>query len=341
MTIQPYPLFVHSANAGQPERTDYLSDLSPRDKPWDERRSDADGVSSHLVSPGTERPLFKLGKRVEACAPSLFFSLAPDLDTGEARFKLKNAYFCRVRHCPVCQWRRSLMWKARFLQALPTVSQDNPKGSWVLMTLTVKNCPVGELRQTLASMNKGWNLFANKRRAEWNGVAGWIRSTEITRGKDGSAHPHFHVLLFVRPNYFTKNYVKHEQWRDLWQKSMKLDYAPVIDVRRVKARPDQVEQHGDLAAAHVAAAEVLKYAVKTSDMLADRDWFLELVRQTHRTRAIASGGALKDVLRQEQETEQDLLLQDESESEDETEAEAPVLRFDYSQPVKRYKRTEA
>ncbi|WP_170869787.1 protein rep, partial [Shigella sonnei] len=27
------------------------------------------------------------------------------------RLRLREAHFCRVRHCPVCQWRRSLMWQ--------------------------------------------------------------------------------------------------------------------------------------------------------------------------------------------------------------------------------------
>jgi hypothetical protein len=29
---------------------------------------------------------------------------------------LSASRFCRVRTCPVCQWRRSLMWKAKAYQ---------------------------------------------------------------------------------------------------------------------------------------------------------------------------------------------------------------------------------
>ncbi|MDI5829544.1 hypothetical protein MJN51_34485, partial [Salmonella enterica subsp. enterica serovar Kentucky] len=42
-----------------------------------------------------------------------------------------------------------------------------------------------------------------------------------------------------------------------------------------------------------------------ADMVADPEWFLELTRQTHKRRFVATGGALKDVLKLEQETDQD------------------------------------
>ncbi|MDI5829362.1 protein rep, partial [Salmonella enterica subsp. enterica serovar Kentucky] len=42
-------------------------------------------------------------------------------------------------------------------------------------------------------------------------------------------------------------------------------------------------------------AETLKYSTKPADMVADPEWFLELTRQTHKRRFVATGGALKDV----------------------------------------------
>ncbi|MDI8083623.1 protein rep, partial [Salmonella enterica subsp. enterica serovar Kentucky] len=47
---------------------------------------------------------------------------------------------------------------------------------------------------------------------------------------------------------------------------------------------------------------------KPADMVADPEWFLELTRQTHKRRFVATGGALKDVLKLEQETDQDMYL---------------------------------
>ncbi|BEC72757.1 hypothetical protein VEE57_44730 (plasmid) [Escherichia coli] len=59
-----------------------------------------------------------------------------------------------------------------------------------------------------------------------------------------------------------------------------------------------------------SVAETLKYSTKPADMVADPDWFLELTRLTHKRRFVASGGALKDVLKLEQETDQDMVFGD-------------------------------
>lgn len=313
---------------------EYLSESSPKDRPWDQHRSEADGVGDHLTSPGTERWIWKQGKRVEECSPSLGFALAADLDTGEARFKLAQAKFCRVRYCPVCQWRRSLMWVARFHQALPEVLAKQPNGDWVFLTLTAKNCAVEDLREQIKAMNAAWQRLL--KRKEFAGVSGWIRTLEITRGEDGSAHPHFHVLLLVRPSYWGKDYVKHDDWREAWKGAMRLDYLPIVNVKKVRAKKADIERLGSKRGAlAAAAAEVLKYTVKPGDMLADRDWFLEVVRQTFRVRAIAAGGLLKDAIRAQDESQQDLLLGDEDAP---PEPEAPLLKFDYAPEVKRYRR---
>ncbi|MCZ6127844.1 protein rep, partial [Escherichia coli] len=47
----------------------------------------------------------------------------------------------------------------------------------------------------------------------------------------------------------------------------------------------------------------MKYSTKTADMVADTEWFLELTRQTHNRRYVATVGALKDVLKLDQETD--------------------------------------
>jgi hypothetical protein len=52
--------------------------------------------------------------------------------------------------------------------------------------------------------------------------------------------------------------------------------------------------------------EILKYQVKESDLVADREWFLELTRQLHKTRAIAVGGILRHYMQELKEKNQNL-----------------------------------
>ncbi|WP_181880031.1 protein rep, partial [Escherichia coli] len=63
----------------------------------------------------------RYAERMASCSGLLRFGWSTLMETGEARLRLRSAQFCRVRHCPVCQWRRTLMWQARFYQALPKI----------------------------------------------------------------------------------------------------------------------------------------------------------------------------------------------------------------------------
>jgi hypothetical protein len=299
----------------------YLSECSPRDRPWDNHRGDADEVARIY---GTEQEFHGLAGRVSLCSYSLGFGWAPAKDDPEAlTLKLREARFCRVRHCPICQWRRTLMWLARFLEALPKVVEKHPTARFVFLTLTRKNVEIGELRATLREMNDAWHRLV--KRKDFKVVLGWIRTTELTRGENASAHPHFHVLLMVPSNYFTKNYIKQADWVRMWREGLRADYDPIVDVRAVK---------GEVGDVVPAARETLKYSVKPADMKADPGWFLEMTRQLRKLRFIASGGLLKDVLRPEEETAEDLLLLGEGESAD----EEPDVFFDWKRPEKRYKR---
>jgi len=199
------------------------------------------------------------------------------------------------------------MWQARFYQALPKIVADYPSSRWLFLTLTVRNCAIGELGDTLTAMNGAFKRL--EKRKELSPLQGWIRATEVTRGKDGSAHPHFHCLLMVPPSWFTRDYVKQSRWVELWRDCLRVNYEPNIDIRAVKTKTGE-------AVANVAeqlqsaVAETLKYSVKPEDMADDPEWFLELTRQLHKRRFISTGGALKNVLQLDRETNEDLVIAD-------------------------------
>ncbi|EEN1989315.1 TPA: protein rep [Escherichia coli] len=286
-----------------------LADYSPADKTWDEHRSISDDVGGiYLRAAGFER----YGERVEGCSGILRFGWSTNEETGETRLRLRDARFCRVRHCPICQWRRSLMWQARFYQSLPKIVAEYPDARWLFLTLTVRNCPITELGDTLTVMNAAFQRL--KDRKEFRGVLGWVRTTEVTRGKDGSAHPHFHTLLMVSPSMLSGDgYVKHARWVELWRDCLRAEYDPNVDIRVVKSRKPK---DGESLPCSVVdqlrgvVVETLKYSTKPADMLVDPEWFLELTRQVHKRRFVATGGVLKDVLQLERETNEDLIMAD-------------------------------
>lgn len=268
-----------------------LATLSPKDKVWDNHRTQTDKVAQiYAQNPQFER----LGQRMGDCASLLLFSL-------ENGLTLKSAPFCRVRNCPTCQWRKSLRWKARMYEVYEQIKPQYPTHRWLFLTLTVENCHIGDLRQTLKSMNNAWKKLT--KRKEFAPVEGWIRTTEVTRDKQNPnthAHPHFHCILMVKPSYFGKSYVKQMDWVRAWGDCMGVQYLPNVDIRTVKPKG------GDDTALKSAIAETLKYAVKSSDMIGDgsqsaQNWFYQYTEQVHKMRFVATGGALKNALKPDDE----------------------------------------
>ena len=287
-----------------------LANLSPSDKPWDIHKSESTTVARIYAGSWAH---IKKAERMLLCSGVLEFGEIADEETGGVRFRLLKARFCRVRYCPICQWRRSLLWRAKFYQALPGIVSANPTARFVFLTLTVENCRIEALRETLQNMSKAWNRF--KLRKEFSAVMGWVRTTEVTREKDdpkrgfkarlGYCHPHFHVLLMVPSSYFARDYIAQKQWAQAWQGSLRVEYEPRVDVRAVRRKtgtdPEKTVPHDGLV-------ETLKYSVKPSDMTEAPEWFLALTEQTHRLRFIATGGLFKDVLKPEEKiTEEEMI----------------------------------
>ncbi|MBM0974456.1 protein rep, partial [Escherichia coli] len=160
--------------------------------------------------------------------------------------------------------------------------------------LTVRNCEIGELGTVLTAMNAAFKRM--EKRKELSPVQGWIRATEVTRGKDGSAHPHFHCLLMVQPSWFKgKNYVKHERWVEIWRDCLRMNYEVDIDIRAVKNKTG-AEVLKDAEKPQSAVAETLKYSGQPEDIANYPQLFLEITRQLYKHRFISTDGALKDVL---------------------------------------------
>ena len=295
--------------------TPALSDLSPKDKPWDKHRGFADRVEGLYA--GSEFHL--LGDRIHYCSDLLQFGLSGEGNCP--KLKLRAARFCRVRHCPVCQWRRSLMWKAKAYKVLPKIVADYPKYRWLFLTLTQKNVAIGELKEALVSMNRAFQRLSQLKAFP---ATGWLRSTEVTRGKDGSAHPHFHCLLMVPSSYFSgRDYLKQSDWVVMWRKALRLDYNPVLDVQAVKQGKQPME----------LIPELLKYCTKESDLVSDREWFLELTRQMHKMKCVTTGGVLKTYLKELENEPDDLIGEtDAPESEDEG-----ILYFGWKRREKKYR----
>lgn len=293
---------------------------------WDEHKANTDYLSN-LYS--YNKKFSRYAERTKTCSEFLVYANRLDLKNGELVKKLTNANFCRVRLCPVCQWRRSLMWQARFYDAIPKIMEQYKGYRFLFLTLTVKNCKIDELSKTLVWMNKAFRKMLKYKNLDvWQG---WLKSTEVTRNaKDNTAHPHFHVLVMVKSSYFKKGYIKQYEFVEMWQKALKIDYLPNVDIRTVKNKHNKED---DLT---TAVQELLKYSVKESDLLADPEFLYILTEEIFKKRFISSGGILKNILKENNETDEDFLTNEELNEIDDLENEEDSIIFKFNRNFNKY-----
>jgi hypothetical protein len=185
-------------------------------------------------------------------------------------------------------------------------------------------------------MSKAWIRLTKRKKFP---ATGWIKSVEVTRGKDDTAHPHFHCLLMVLPSYFSgKTYLSQKEWVNLWQDCLKIEYEPVVDVRAIKGK------NGTNHPEPEALCEVLKYTVKPDDLIGkneqeisdkDREWLVTLTAQLYKTRAVATGGIFKEYFASLEEEPEDLIHVNEDNQDDEGVAIANI-NFDWNERSKHY-----
>ena len=231
-------------------------------------------------------------EKIKQCGNYLEFALKENQITKENKKKLAGANFCKNRFCPMCSWRRIRNITGQLKDAF-SVIQEKQKIATLFLTLTVSNPDVKDLKSTIAKMNKSFNEMT-RTKAFNNAVLGYFKSIEILGDKTpkGQAHPHFHILLVVKESYFKKSdYLNKAQWTEMWRKALKVDYTPVVDVRRIKSKN---ENFSDIDSAII---ETVKYSVKHSDLVKrTNEDFYYLYTQTKNLRFISAGGILKEHL---------------------------------------------
>lgn len=306
----------------------FLSDLSPSDRPWDTHKAEGEEMQKLLA--GVEGDdIEKIRERMAECGEWLIFNHTTPDARGKT-FKLREAHFCRVRTCPFCQWRRSLLYTARMLEAMPKIIESAPTMRFIHLTLTVRNVGIADLRDAIGELNRAWHRMTMRKPVRQI-LKGFVKSLEVTRGADGSAHPHIHALLLVPEFYFKikRYYIKHESWVKLWKEALRLDYSPSVSVQACR----QGQGYEKII------REVVKYSTKPQDLLQDTEWLVSYIRQVRSLRFFSTGGIVKDVLGELEQEREDLICVGEDQAQDDANVLAQSW-FDWNREVARYQHKE-
>lgn len=229
-------------------------------------------------------------EHIQVCGSMLQFLKERNLVSEEIRRRLVKGNFCKYRFCPMCQWRMARKVCREVLGRLRTINEAHNGVALLFLTLTIKNEPITELKSTVKHLSQAFQRLQQSKQYK-DVVYGSIRAIEFLgdNTEQGECHPHFHCLLVVPKSYFTSRYyINFEEWTNLWQRSLRVDYRPIINVQRVKPKEK-------MSAIVAAALEVVKYSVTSSDLekLTKED-FQELDRQTRNIRQYNYSGELKD-----------------------------------------------
>lgn len=255
----------------------------------------------------TDSRLFDL----EHCADTLLFA-----ENAEGKKKLKSANFCRLRLCPMCQWRRSLKMFGQVQTITDKILERDKSTRFLFATFTVKNVDAENLETCINILNNKFlylvsrnKTFAPAKKLKQN-LLGYLKAVEVTYNtKDKTYHPHLHVIFAVKSTFFKnkQNYMTKKEWIELWQQALGVDYKPQTDIRAIKTNTGK------------AIAEVAKYPVKTAPILSlPDDEAVEVLKtltlSLNKKRFVSYGGIFKTVKQElklaDIETDKDLVNTD-------------------------------
>ncbi len=225
----------------------------------------------------TSSLLHDYGQKLYACGSFLGFSW----DADASRVTLSRSNFCRVRFCPMCQWRRSRKLAVELSDLWASLLSDG--FDFLHVVLTVRNVTGDELSPVIDRMQKAYrNMMHAPELVAWKGA---MRFLEVTYSeKSGTYHPHFHSLVVVRKSYYhSRHYVSTDLLRSLWQRFLSEDYLPQVYISKADSR---------------AINEVAKYCVKPfelelSDWKTERTVYETLYSALHSRRLFQTFGAVR------------------------------------------------
>ncbi|WP_194472527.1 protein rep [Streptococcus suis] len=173
---------------------------------------------------------------------------------------------CQDRFCARCQ-RRKAIRDGKCIMAVATGMVHLHNSRIIFMTLTIPS--MADLKSGIADLNEGYRRLMQYEDIT-NVVQGSIAKLEATHNrKTGLFHPHLHVMLFVRPDYFDlrkSHYISTEKLLELWRRACQDDSITQVHLQAVKRDTNSIM---------AAVAELAKYVAKSADYTASDEVFLK------------------------------------------------------------------
>lgn len=269
---------------------------------WSEKKLEAEALAKRMMRYPSLRAR---AARMMQCGDIVLMQYCPKCHKEHAY----SGNLCRDRLCPVCGWRLSLSRYSQMLATLDLLAdsmyENDVKCS--MLTLTLRNCTIDKLHDTLVAMSNAWRLMA-KQKYFREAVYAWARSIEITyNARQRTYHPHMHILLFGYGGSLADDTQFTVMAISAWKRALGLDYDPIYNHKTAYTKEEQrkalacVEGQDVLSwreqasvAARSAAIEVSKYIMGDKmGLRIPQAHILEFAEAVKGVRMVGYGGAIK------------------------------------------------
>lgn len=278
----------------------------------DLNRKAGDYLLKHLSIPSI--------KRFDSCHNWMRFLTTEKLD----KRRLERTDACGNRFCPICTWKTARK-DAIKLSVISEAIAVKEKFEFIFLTLTSPNVTGENLRSEIDKFNKAIKaLFRRKNVASV--IQGYVRKLEVTTDQEkyitddmyfgnkklhiksrkeyydkrglavGDAnpnyntyHPHVHIILTVKPDYFKNGYIAQSEWLEMWRNCMKDERITQVDVRKVRKGAKSIED---------AIKEVAKYTAKSNDLYHSERVFDTFYTSLKGRQLLVYSGIFKDYAKQ-------------------------------------------
>ena len=231
-----------------------------------------------------DHPTANLASRVAAnlnsCANFLVFNNYYTVD----QTKLVKAFTCKQHLvCPFCAARRAARSMAAYSAKIEHVMASNSTLKPAMLTLTVKNG--SDLQERFKHLKKSLSRLIERRKdfikkawgkTEFRKIDGALYSIEFTHSEEHGWHPHVHMIVLLTDFIDVKKL--SAEWESITGDSK------IVDIRLIKNKKINSEKiiQNDLSS---GLSEVLKYALKFSDLEDPKVWEAYLTLRTKRLMA--------------------------------------------------------
>lgn len=215
-------------------------------------------------------------QRLEKCCELLKFNVCHN-----GYLLLKDFQCCRVRGCPICEWRRFGSIARQVYKAAQEIIDFYPAHRYMSISLPLPPSKASNLPEALNNLHLSYRRL--KQLKVWI-PDGCLTFIDVSFWNDVSLLK-LNCLCLMPSHYFGKEYISRKKWNEVWSQSLRLDTPSDVEVHNLgKLSIKDVAQH----------AKKLNRGLDLS--LCSDESLVDVINSLHKQKMFTASGAFKEYL---------------------------------------------